>query len=93
MESDKVMFDTQAKKEVNIKKIDRSMPNLLTNPTLGPWDSTVEKEKNEYRRTQFKKRNPQLEQEKFLKVVDAFADYKQTMNLNWNGNGKRKEFF
>lgn len=69
--------------QVDAKKLTRSLPTLLINPSLDPWGRLVERERNDYRRAQFKKRNPQLEQEKFKKILDAVEDYKKTMSKYW----------
>jgi hypothetical protein len=78
--------------KVNEKKLRQSLPTLLTAPDLPMWDRAVERERNDYHQYKFKKNNPSLEQEKFLKIVNAFAEYKETQERFWKiGNGKKKK--
>ncbi len=79
-------------KKVNVKKLRASLPSLLTPPDLPLWDRGVERERNDYRGLKFRRNAPQVEQEKFMKIVDAFAEYKEAQEKFWKGR-KKESFF
>ena len=70
-------------KKVNDKKLRETLPTLLTPPNLNVWDRGVIRERNDYHQLKFKKNAPNLEQEKFGKVIDALADYKEAQERFW----------
>jgi hypothetical protein len=74
--------------KVNDKMLRKTLPTLLTPPNLTLWDRNVERERNDYRRTKFRKNTPELEQQKFMNVLNALADYKETQEKFWKGNRK-----
>ena len=75
--------------KINDKMLRKTLPTLLTPPTLPLWDRNVERERNDYRRTKFRRNAPELEQQKFGNVLDALADYKEAQERFWKGNNKK----
>jgi hypothetical protein len=78
--------DTMTDK-VNARKIKEYLPTALTPPNLSLWDRSIERERNDYHASKFQKNNPSLEQEKFSKIVESYAEYKAAQEQFWRGNG------
>jgi hypothetical protein len=67
----------------------KTLPTLLTPPNLPLWDRNVERERNDYHSTKFRKNVSELEQQKFMNVINALADYKEAQEKFWKGNNKK----
>ena len=77
-------------KKVNDKRLREALPTLLTPPNLNVWDRSILKERNDYHQLKFKKNAPEIELEKFTKVVDALSEYKEAQERLWRSNNKQK---
>jgi hypothetical protein len=88
-----IKISSKEAKKVNDQQLRKTLPTLLTPPNLNIWDRNIIKDRNDYHQIKFKRNAPEIEREKFTKVVDALTEYKEAQERFWKNKQQRNNNF
>ena len=88
-----IKISSKEAKKVNDQQLRKTLPTLLTPPNLNIWDRNIIKDRNDYHQIKLKRNAPEIEREKFTKVVDALTEYKEAQERFWKNKQQRNNNF